>query len=78
MQIKKTVSGRVLRDDLQQINDEEDEDVKQQAASKNAAAKKRKAKKRKKKKKVPMVWNRALRAYIPVNVDGTEMQWRDH
>jgi hypothetical protein len=79
VEMKKTVSGHVLRDDLQRVDDDDEDGADSKRNAKIAAAQKRKAaKKKKKKKSVPMVWNRALRAYVPINVDGTEMQWREH
>jgi hypothetical protein len=69
---KKVGKQRVLRDDLKHVNDDDDADAKKNLPK---TAQKRK---RKKKKNVPMVWNRALRAYVPVNVDGSEMMWREH
>jgi hypothetical protein len=75
---------RVLRDDLKhvdiedQLNSTKNNGQPPLTAHAREAAKKRKQREKKKREQVPMVWNRQLRAYIPVNTKGVEMQWRDH
>ena len=78
MRKKKTGNRRqrVMRDDLKHVNDDDKNDASKKNLPKDRRAMKKK--KKKKKKSVPMVWNRALRAYVPVNVDGSEMRWREH
>ena len=84
---KSSVGGgghRVLRDDLKHVDIEDQANGTKHngrpplTAHAREAAKKRKQREKKKREQVPMVWNRQLRAYIPVNTKGVEMQWRDH
>ena len=74
-----------LRDDLKDLDNEDDEDLSSEAVSAAALARKRRRaqykrqpKKKPKKKEVPMVWNRALRAYVPVNIDGSDAAWMSY
>ena len=87
MDAKSSVGGgghRVLRDDLKHVDIEDQANATKHngrpslTAHAREAAKKRKQREKKKREQVPMVWNRQLRAYIPVNTKGVEMQWRDH
>jgi len=74
-----------LRDDLKDLDKYDDEDLSSEADSaavlarkKRQAQYKRNPKKKPKKKEVPMVWNRALRAYVPVNIDGSDAAWMSY
>ena len=75
--------GKVkLRDDLQGL-DNEDEEADAEAAARAKSKQRRrvrfqKSSTKKKKKEVPMVWNRALRAYVPVNNDGSDAAWMSY
>lgn len=70
-----------LRDDLKDL-DKDDESADANAAAlagkRRQTRYERKPKKKAKKKEVPMVWNRALRAYVPVNIDGSDAAWMSY